>query len=63
MDNCNMICHIICFSVDFEAERNYIHEHVYPLVRQYCRETHGVDFQVSEEYSHIFINIKPYFII
>ena len=32
---------------DFDAERNYLHEHVYPLVRQHCRETHGVDFQVS----------------
>ncbi|KAK3084548.1 hypothetical protein FSP39_015171 [Pinctada imbricata] len=33
---------------DFDYERNILMEHVYPSVRQYCRDRHGIDFQVVD---------------
>ncbi|WAR02876.1 NWD2-like protein [Mya arenaria] len=35
---------------DFEAERSYLFESVYPQVREYCRTNHGVDFQLVDMY-------------
>lgn len=40
---------------DFEAERNYLFENVYPLVRGYCKENHGIDFQVRPLVVHIYV--------
>ncbi len=31
---------------DTTMERNALMEDVYPLLKEYCRETHGLDFQV-----------------
>ncbi|XP_045171838.2 NACHT and WD repeat domain-containing protein 2-like [Mercenaria mercenaria] len=35
---------------DFESEINYLFENVYPLLRQYCRDNHGIDFQLADMY-------------
>ncbi|XP_029944286.1 NACHT and WD repeat domain-containing protein 2-like [Salarias fasciatus] len=32
---------------DTEAERNALKEHVYPKLRDFCRENYGIEFQVS----------------
>ncbi|XP_048092638.1 NACHT and WD repeat domain-containing protein 2 isoform X1 [Alosa alosa] len=35
---------------DTEAERNALKEHVYPKLRDFCRENYGVEFQVVDLY-------------
>lgn len=37
----------LCFP-DTEAERNALKEHVYPKLRDFCRENYGIEFQVTE---------------
>ncbi|KAG7241620.1 hypothetical protein INR49_025540 [Caranx melampygus] len=32
---------------DTEAERNALKEHVYPKLRDFCRENYGIEFQIS----------------
>ncbi len=32
---------------DTTVERNCLMEEVYPKIKEFCRETHGLDFQVS----------------
>ena len=32
---------------DMLMERNTLMEHVYPKMKEYCREKHGLEFQVS----------------
>lgn len=34
-------------SADTEAERNALKEHVYPKLRDFCRENYGIEFQVG----------------
>lgn len=34
-------------SPDTEAERNALKEHVYPKLRDFCRENYGIEFQVT----------------
>lgn len=34
-------------SPDTEAERNALKEHVYPKLREFCRENYGIEFQVT----------------
>lgn len=34
-------------SPDTEAERNALKEHVYPKLREFCRENYGIEFQVN----------------
>lgn len=33
---------------DTTVERNALMEDVYPALKRYCRETHGLDFQVVD---------------
>ncbi|KAL4223122.1 NACHT and WD repeat domain-containing protein 2 [Mactra antiquata] len=33
---------------DFESERNFLFENIYPSVRQYCRSNYGIDFQLVD---------------
>jgi len=33
---------------DTEAERNALKEHVYPKLRDFCRENYGIEFQVIQ---------------
>ncbi|XP_066576070.1 NACHT and WD repeat domain-containing protein 2 [Amia ocellicauda] len=35
---------------DTEAERNALKEHVYPKLREFCRENYGIEFQVVDLY-------------
>ncbi|XP_048825840.1 NACHT and WD repeat domain-containing protein 2 isoform X2 [Brienomyrus brachyistius] len=35
---------------DTEAERNALKEHVYPKLRDFCRENYGIEFQVVDLY-------------
>ncbi|KAE8629352.1 hypothetical protein XENTR_v10000453 [Xenopus tropicalis] len=35
---------------DTEAERNELREHVYPKLREFCRENYGMEFQVIDLY-------------
>ncbi|XP_043919383.1 NACHT and WD repeat domain-containing protein 2 [Protopterus annectens] len=35
---------------DTEAERSALREHVYPKLREFCRENYGLDFQVVDLY-------------
>ncbi|XP_069059222.1 NACHT and WD repeat domain-containing protein 2-like [Pleurodeles waltl] len=35
---------------DSESERRVLRERVYPKLREYCRQTHGVEFQVFDGY-------------
>uniref|UniRef100_A0A4W3IE44 NACHT and WD repeat domain containing 2 n=1 Tax=Callorhinchus milii TaxID=7868 RepID=A0A4W3IE44_CALMI len=35
---------------DTEAERNSLKEHVYPKLREFCRENYGLEFQVIDVY-------------
>ena len=35
-------------------ERNTLMEWVYPKIKEYCREKHGLEFQVKKLYNHIF---------
>ncbi|XP_078534484.1 NACHT and WD repeat domain-containing protein 2 [Lissotriton helveticus] len=35
---------------DTEAERNSLREHVYPKLREFCRENYGLEFQVVDLY-------------
>ncbi|XP_041121063.1 NACHT and WD repeat domain-containing protein 2-like [Polyodon spathula] len=35
---------------DTEAERNALREHVYPKLREFCRENYGIEFQVVDLY-------------
>uniref|UniRef100_A0A8P4K896 NACHT and WD repeat domain containing 2 n=1 Tax=Dicentrarchus labrax TaxID=13489 RepID=A0A8P4K896_DICLA len=37
-------------SADTEAERNALKEHVYPKLRDFCRENYGIEFQVVDLY-------------
>ena len=32
---------------DTKEERNALMQHVYPKLAEYCREKHGLEFQVS----------------
>ena len=34
---------------DMLMERNTLMEYVYPKIKEYCRERHGLEFQVSEK--------------
>lgn len=38
----------MCLVADTEAERNALKEHVYPKLRDFCRENYGIEFQVKE---------------
>ncbi|KAK1175609.1 NACHT and WD repeat domain-containing protein 2-like [Acipenser oxyrinchus oxyrinchus] len=40
---------------DTEAERNALREHVYPKLREFCRENYGIEFQVVD----LYWGIKP----
>ncbi|CAL8378220.1 unnamed protein product [Gadus morhua 'NCC'] len=41
----------ICANPDeTEAERNALKEHVYPKLRDFCRENYGIEFQVVDLY-------------
>lgn len=35
------------FFSDTVAERNALKEHVYPKLRDFCRENYGIEFQVT----------------
>lgn len=35
------------FYADMACERNELMRNVYPLLKDYCREKHGMEFQVS----------------
>ncbi|MBN3281948.1 NWD2 protein, partial [Polyodon spathula] len=41
---------ICCNPEDTEAERNSLREHVYPKLREFCRENYGIEFQVVDLY-------------
>ena len=41
---------------DMLMERNTLMEYVYPKIKEYCREKHGLEFQVR-----IFFTLKAYF--
>lgn len=46
----------LCFFFsDTEAERNALKEHVYPKLRDFCRENYGIEFQVSTKILMILI--------
>ena len=34
---------------DMLMERNTLMEYVYPKIKEYCREKHGLEFQVSHD--------------
>ncbi|CAL8383505.1 unnamed protein product [Arctogadus glacialis] len=36
-----------------EAERNALKEHVYPKLRDFCRENYGIEFQVTATGCHV----------
>ncbi|GAA6071117.1 NACHT and WD repeat domain-containing protein 2 [Tachysurus ichikawai] len=40
-------------TTDTEAERNALKEHVYPKLRDFCRENYGIEFQVKEVFCWI----------
>lgn len=40
-------CVLFVFT-DTEAERNALKEHVYPKLRDFCRENYGIEFQVTK---------------
>lgn len=44
-------CDFLFFTVDTEAERNALKEHVYPKLRDFCRENYGIEFQVIKVFS------------
>lgn len=41
------VCVLSVFT-DTEAERNALKEHVYPKLRDFCRENYGIEFQVTQ---------------
>ena len=40
---------------DMLMERNTLMEYVYPKIKEYCREKHGLEFQVSYLFVNAFI--------
>ena len=48
---------------DMLMERNTLMEYVYPKIKEYCREKHGLEFQVScqSESNKSFIFLKSEF--
>lgn len=42
-----LISKFCLLSADTEAERNALKEHVYPKLREFCRENYGIEFQVT----------------
>lgn len=34
--------------LDTHAERDYLIEHTYPKLREYCKKTYGLEFQVYD---------------
>ena len=38
--------HFMHFSVDTKEERNALMQYVYPKLEEYCRDRHGLEFQV-----------------
>jgi hypothetical protein len=41
---------------DMLMERNTLMEYVYPKIRDYCREKHGLEFQVSTRHVKIILS-------
>ena len=39
-------------------ERNTLMEYVYPKIKEYCREKHGLEYQVVDTLMKIFKNLK-----
>ena len=42
---------------DMLMERNTLMEWVYPKIREYCREKHGLEFQVNYFFTSFYIKI------
>ena len=47
---------------DMLMERNTLMEYVYPKIKEYCREKHGLEFQVKSGYklTHIFYVLNDF---
>ena len=43
---------------DMILERNILMEHVYPKIKQYCRDQYGIEFQVNILMEHVYPKIK-----
>lgn len=43
-----LFLHSVCLVTDTEAERNALKEHIYPKLRDFCRENYGIEFQVKD---------------
>ena len=41
-----IICYYIPLFADTKEERNALMQHVYPKLAEFCREMHGLEFQV-----------------
>lgn len=46
-----LFVHSVCLVTDTEAERNALKEHIYPKLRDFCRENYGIEFQVKDVFS------------
>ncbi|NXL28946.1 NWD2 protein, partial [Glaucidium brasilianum] len=46
----NFVNHIFFLNTDTIAERSALREHVYPKLREFCRENYGLEFQVIDLY-------------
>ena len=42
---------------DMLMERNTLMEYVYPKIKEYCREKHGLEFQVKKEHEINYIDL------
>uniref|UniRef100_A0A8C0BAG6 Uncharacterized protein n=1 Tax=Buteo japonicus TaxID=224669 RepID=A0A8C0BAG6_9AVES len=46
----NIVSNIFLPNTDTIAERSALREHVYPKLREFCRENYGLEFQVIDLY-------------
>lgn len=45
---CGLLCNRVCFFADTTMERNTLMAKCYPRIKDYCREKHGLEFQVVD---------------
>jgi len=46
MNHGALVCIYLAHFIDTQLERNALMADVYPKIKEYCRENHGLEFQV-----------------
>ncbi len=58
---CSRVVRIFTSSTftDMVMERNTLMEHVYPRIKEYCRDRHGLEFQVRQCVTQLLASCHP----